>query len=212
MYSVFAPVSASHLRRSLATNSGPLSDLRCSGTPLVTIPSASPPITFALDQRRSARISKHSRVYSSIRLRMRTLRPSCVRALSRVEHQRRAALLPSDSDARPPNRTCTFRYASGSPGTPMYAGVRIHPLRKRSTLSMERRNCSTLPSRHSLRVGRRRLGSRTSRVLLRWSFLCFFISQRQMQSPESDRITAVGQEPAGEKTRSLTHLVLPAVM
>jgi hypothetical protein len=30
--------------------------------------------------------------------------------------------------------------------------------------------------------------------------------------PESDRITAAGQEPAGEKTRSLTHLVLLAVM
>jgi len=36
----------------------------------------------------------------------------------------------------------------------MYAGVRIQPLRKRSTRSMERRNCSTLPSRHNLRVGR----------------------------------------------------------
>lgn len=30
--------------------------------------------------------------------------------------------------------------------------------------------------------------------------------------PESDRITAVGQEPASEKARSLTHLVLLAVM
>src|ERR1700744_579300 len=102
----------------------------------------------------------------------------------RVEHQRRAALLPSDSDARPPNRTCTFRYASGSPGTQMYAGVRIQPLRKRSTLSMERRNCSTLPSRHSLRVGRRRLGSLTSRVLLRWSFLCFFIYPNHLPLPD----------------------------
>jgi hypothetical protein len=183
MYKVLAPVFASHFRRSLATNSGPLSDRRCSGTPFITMTSANAPITFAELQRRSARISRHSRVYSSIRLRMRTLRPSCVRALSRVEHQRRAVLLPSDSDARPPNRTCTFRYASGSPGTLMYAGVRIQPLRKRSTRSMERRNCSTLPSRHNLRVGRRRLGSRTSRVLLRWSLLCFFISQRQMQSP-----------------------------
>ena len=183
MYSVFAPVFASHCRRSLATNSGPLSDRRCSGTPFDTMTSASAEMTLALDQRRSASTSRLSRVCSSIKLRMRTLRPSCVCALSRVEHQRRAALLPSVSDARPPNRTCTFRYASGSPGTLMYAGVRIHPLRKRSTRSMERRNCSTLPSRHSLRVGRRRLGSLASRVLLRWSFLCFFISHRQMQSP-----------------------------
>jgi hypothetical protein len=30
--------------------------------------------------------------------------------------------------------------------------------------------------------------------------------------PESDRITAAGQEPAGEKTRSLTHLILLANM
>ncbi len=68
MYSVFAPVSASHLRRSLATNSGPLPDRRCSGTPFSTMTSASAPITFVLDQRRSARISRHSRVDSSIRL------------------------------------------------------------------------------------------------------------------------------------------------
>ena len=178
MYSVLGPASASHWRRSLATNSGPLSERICSGTPFQTMTSARAPMTFVLDQQRSARISRHSRVCSSIRFRRRTLLPSCVRALSRVEHQRRAALLPSDSDARPPNRTCTFRYASGSPGTQMYAGVRIQPLRKRSTRSMERRNCSTLPSRHILRVGRTRLGSRTSRVLLKWSFLCFFIRCR----------------------------------
>src|SRR5277367_2131734 len=30
--------------------------------------------------------------------------------------------------------------------------------------------------------------------------------------PEWDRITAAGQEPAGEKTRSLTHLILLAIM
>jgi hypothetical protein len=33
MYSVFAPASASHFRRSFATNSGPLYERRCSGTP-----------------------------------------------------------------------------------------------------------------------------------------------------------------------------------
>src|SRR5271155_1838899 len=30
--------------------------------------------------------------------------------------------------------------------------------------------------------------------------------------PEWDRITAAGQEPTGEKTRSLTHLILLAIM
>jgi hypothetical protein len=65
----------------------------------------------------------------------------------------------------------------------MYAGVRIHPLRKRSTRSVERRNCSMLPSRQTLRVGRTRLGSRTSRVRFRWRGPCFFMSQRQMRSP-----------------------------
>src|SRR5271170_1042785 len=62
MYSVFAPVSASHVRRSLATNSGPLSERICSGTPFVTMTSASAPITFAELQRRSGRIIRHSRV------------------------------------------------------------------------------------------------------------------------------------------------------
>jgi hypothetical protein len=41
MYSVFAPVFWSHLRRSLAPNSGPLSDRMCSGIPRWTIASDS---------------------------------------------------------------------------------------------------------------------------------------------------------------------------
>ena len=61
-----------------------LSERMCSGTPFRTMTSARAPITLAEDQRRSARISRHSRVYSSIRFRMRTLLPSCVRALSRA--------------------------------------------------------------------------------------------------------------------------------
>jgi hypothetical protein len=40
-----------------------------------------------------------------------------------VERQRRATSPPLVSDARPPNRTCTFRYASGSPGTMAKAGI-----------------------------------------------------------------------------------------
>src|ERR1039458_10350914 len=63
MYSVFAPVAASHLRRSSATNSGPLSERRCSGTPFITITSANAPITFALLHLRSHRIIRHSRVF-----------------------------------------------------------------------------------------------------------------------------------------------------
>ncbi len=35
---------------------------------------------------------------------------------SRVDQGRRAALPPSVSHDLPPNRTCAFRYASGSPG------------------------------------------------------------------------------------------------
>src|SRR6267154_959547 len=45
---VFAPVPASHFRSPLATNSGPLSERRCSGTPfIITITSASASMTFA---------------------------------------------------------------------------------------------------------------------------------------------------------------------
>src|SRR5579875_1274319 len=76
-------VLASHLRKSFATNSGPLSERRCSGTPFITITSASALMTRDEDQRRSARTSRLSRVCSSIRLSRRTLRPSCVRALTK---------------------------------------------------------------------------------------------------------------------------------
>jgi hypothetical protein len=55
MYNLFAPVFANHLRGSLATNSGTLSDRRCSGTPFSTITSASAEMTLDEDQRRSAR-------------------------------------------------------------------------------------------------------------------------------------------------------------
>src|SRR5271165_5233409 len=76
MYSVFAPVVASQFRKSLATNSGPLSERRCSGTPFITITSASALMTRDDDHRRCARTSRLSRVCSSIRLRSRTLRPT----------------------------------------------------------------------------------------------------------------------------------------
>ncbi len=60
MFSVFAPVAANHLRKSLATNSGPLSERRCSGTSFITTTSANAEITLALGQLRSQRISKHT--------------------------------------------------------------------------------------------------------------------------------------------------------
>ena len=83
MYSVLAPVAASHLPSSLATNSGPLSERRCSGTPLITITSANTEITFALLHLRSHRIIRHSLLCSSIRFNIRTVRPSCVLALTK---------------------------------------------------------------------------------------------------------------------------------
>jgi hypothetical protein len=51
------------------------------GPPFITMTSAKAPMTFAELQRRSARISRHSRVCSSIRFRMRILLPSCVLTL-----------------------------------------------------------------------------------------------------------------------------------
>src|ERR1700747_3250228 len=87
MYRVLAPVSASHLRRSLATNSGPLSERRCSGTPFVTITSARASITFAELHLRSDRIIRHSRLCSSIRFNIHTVLPSYVLALTKsYEH------------------------------------------------------------------------------------------------------------------------------
>ncbi len=85
MESVFAPVSANHFRRSFATNSGPLSERICSGTPCNTIKSGSDPITFALDQRRSGRTSKLSLVCSSIRFNILTVLPSYVFAVTKLQ-------------------------------------------------------------------------------------------------------------------------------
>ena len=48
-------------QESEVANSGPLSERICSGTPWVTMTSASAPITLADLQRRSGRINTHSR-------------------------------------------------------------------------------------------------------------------------------------------------------
>jgi hypothetical protein len=60
-----------------------LSERKCSGTPRITITLANAEITFALGQLRSQPISRHSRVYSSIRFNIRTVRPSCVFTLTK---------------------------------------------------------------------------------------------------------------------------------
>jgi hypothetical protein len=52
------------------------------GVTLITIPSASDSITFAL-LHRSGRTNRLSRVCSSIRFNMRTVLPSCVSALTK---------------------------------------------------------------------------------------------------------------------------------
>lgn len=70
IYNFFVPAFASHFRRSLPTNSGSLSDLTSCRTPFITIASADAPITLALDRRRFAHTIRHSRVYSSIKLRI----------------------------------------------------------------------------------------------------------------------------------------------
>src|SRR5689334_7232900 len=50
----------------------------------------------------------------------------------------KAVLRPLVSHGLSPNRTCTFRYASGSPGTKAKRGNSIQPRRKRCTVEAER--------------------------------------------------------------------------
>src|SRR5438094_1342970 len=70
------------------------------------------------------------RVNTSITTMTQWLRRVIDSQRSRVERQRRTALPPPVSDVRSPNRTCTFRYASGSPGTKAKRGVCLAPLIK----------------------------------------------------------------------------------
>jgi hypothetical protein len=87
MYNVFVPVAASHLRRSWATNSGPLSERMCSGMPRSIMASARTSITFRLLSLRRGRIARHSRVNSSIRFSIRTVLPSWVNVLTKSYDQ-----------------------------------------------------------------------------------------------------------------------------
>ena len=83
MYSVLAPTFPSHSRTALDVNSGPLSERMCSGTPRVTIRSASVAITSIALMRRSALIARHSLVYSSITVSNLAALPS--RVLSKMK-------------------------------------------------------------------------------------------------------------------------------
>jgi len=53
-----------------------------------------------------------------------------------------------------PNRTCDFRFASGSPEDMAKSGVPIQARRYRQTGVIESKNCSVDPSRQTLRVRR----------------------------------------------------------
>jgi len=78
--------------------------------------------------------------------------------ICKIGDERRTAFRRSVSRRLFPNRTCAFRYASGSPEDMAKSGILIHARRKRSTRVQLRRCCSTGPSRQSRLVGRRRLG------------------------------------------------------
>ena len=78
--------------------------------------------------------------------------------ICKVGDERRAAFRRSVSRRLFPNRTCAFRYASGSPEDMAKSGVLIHARRKRSTRVQLSRYCSTGSPRQSRLVGRRRLG------------------------------------------------------
>src|SRR5262249_55130870 len=121
MYSVAQPTRASHCRSSLATNSGPLSERRCSGTPRCFITSAKLSITSYLPKRRATRIARHSRLNSSSKVSRRRLRPSwsqCghevvaphVIATRRPQPHTRAVVEP-----QPPARTLLLRHLQPFP-------------------------------------------------------------------------------------------------
>ena len=80
MYAVLAPTPAIHPFTALATNSGPLSERRCAGTPRAMNRSVRTSITSAEPSCRATRMASASRVNSSTTQSMRNLRPSRVRS------------------------------------------------------------------------------------------------------------------------------------
>src|SRR5262252_3842752 len=102
MYSVAQPTRASHCRSSLATNSGPLSERMCSGTPRCFITSAKLSITSYLPKRRATRIARHSRLNSSSKVSRRRLRPY-TRAVVEPQPRSRPLLLRHLQPSPPPD-------------------------------------------------------------------------------------------------------------
>ena len=77
--------TGSQSRRCRATNSGPLPERICSGTPRHSITFDSVSITSCEVSLRATRSAKHSRIYSSIRASIHNNLPSCVRDLARLD-------------------------------------------------------------------------------------------------------------------------------
>jgi hypothetical protein len=76
----------------------------------------------------------------------------------KVGDERRATFRRSVSRRLFPNRTCAFRYASGSPEDMAKFGVLIQARRYRWTGVQASKYCSVEPSRQRRRVRRRLLG------------------------------------------------------
>ena len=80
--SVRTPSAASHWRTHAAMHSGPWSERRWAGMPRISMTSATASMTARLPSRRATRRARHSRVYASISVSHRTVRPSWVRVLT----------------------------------------------------------------------------------------------------------------------------------
>src|SRR5437763_2301763 len=87
MEAVFAPTAPIHSWTALATDSGPLSERMCSGTPRRMNRSESTSMTSIDLSRRDTRMARHSWVNSSMMLSMRNLRPSWVRSSTKSYDQ-----------------------------------------------------------------------------------------------------------------------------
>ncbi len=87
MYWICGPILATHLRSAFEIISGPLSQRMCSWMPCRHMASASASMTPRLLMRRATFSARHARLCSSIRVRMRRLRPSWVCACTKSKLQ-----------------------------------------------------------------------------------------------------------------------------
>jgi hypothetical protein len=87
MYKLFVPSPESHWRRTLATISGPLSDLMKAGSHSKSMASASVSMTPIALIRRATRIARYLRLNSSIKVISRIRRPSWVAASTKSRLQ-----------------------------------------------------------------------------------------------------------------------------